>query len=160
MNDVVNKLLSAGDKFMSEMYLKQPGFTQSTCEPFTKNRERIQKSEETEDANYSYRNELGKASFQHDMACGDFKGLAGKTASDKVLRDKAFNIARNPKYDGYERGLASMGFFFHKKSSSLTDKSAGSGGVNNVIKQNEQLVEELQKSIIKKFLRKKSLFFI
>ena len=114
MKDMVNKFLLGGDKFMSEMYLKQPGFTYSTCEPFTKNKERIQKSEKTEDANYIYRNELGKASFQHDMACGGFKGLAGKTASDKILRDKAFNIARNPKHDGYERGLASMVFFFIK----------------------------------------------
>ena len=111
---MVNKFLLGGDKFMSEMYLKQPGFTYRTCEPFTKNKERIQKSEKTEDANYIYRNELGKASFQHDMACGGFKGLAGKTASDKILRDKAFNIARNPKHDGYERGLASMVFFFIK----------------------------------------------
>ena len=114
MKDMVNKFLLGGDKFMSEMYLKQPGFTYRTCEPFTKNKERIQKSEKTEDANYIYRNELGKASFQHDMACGGFKGLAGKTASDKILRDKAFNIARNPKHDGYERGLASMVFFFIK----------------------------------------------
>ena len=52
------------------------------------------------------------------MASGDFKGLARGTASDKVLRDKAFNIAKNPKYDGYQRGLASMVYkFFNKKTS-------------------------------------------
>ena len=78
------------------------------------------------------------------MAYGDFKDLAKRTASDKVLRDKAFNIAKNPKYDGYQRGLASMIYnFFNKKSKG--------GSVNNEIKQNEQLAEELHKPIIKKF---------
>ena len=82
------------------------------------------------------------------MAYGDSKDLARRTASDKVLRDKAFNIAKNPKYDGYQRGLASMVYkFFNKKSASLTDRSAKSGGVNNEIKQNEHLTEELHKPI-------------
>ena len=82
------------------------------------------------------------------MAYEDFKDLARRTASDKVLRDKAFNIAKNSKYDGYQRGLASMVYkFFNKKSASLTDRSAKSGGVNNEIKQNEHLTEELHKPI-------------
>ena len=55
--------------------------------------------------NYIYKNQLDKACFQHDMAYGDFKDLARRTASDKVLRDKAFNIAKNPKYDGYQGGF-------------------------------------------------------
>ena len=93
---------------MAEMHLKQPGFTYSACGLFTKNKERIQKIKETGDTSYIYKNELDKACFQHDMAYGDFKDLARRTASDKVLRDKAFNIAKNPKYDGYQRGLASM----------------------------------------------------
>ena len=60
--------------------------------------------------------ELGKACFQHDMAYGDFKDLKRKTACDKILRDKAFNFAKNRKYDGYHRGLASMVYkFFDKK---------------------------------------------
>ena len=63
---------------------------------------------ETGDTNYIYKNELDKACFQHDMAYGDFKDLARRTASDKILRDKAFNIAKNPKYDVYQRGLASL----------------------------------------------------
>ena len=50
--------------------------------------------------------------FQHDMAYGNFKDIARRAASDKVLRDKAFNIAENPKYDGYQRGLASMVYNF------------------------------------------------
>ena len=93
------------------MHLKQPaaldklGFAYSACGPFTKNKERIQEFKETEDANYIYKNELDKACFQHDMAYGEFKDLAGRTASDKVLRKKAFNIAKNSKYDGYQYGL-------------------------------------------------------
>ena len=129
---------------MLEMHLKQPGFTYSASRPFTKNKERIQKFKETGDISYIYKNELDKACFQHDMAYGDFKDLARRTASDKVLRDKAFNIAKNPKYDGYQRGLAYMVYkFFDKKSALLTDKSSKDGSVNNEIKQNEQLVEEL-----------------
>ena len=100
MNEIVNKFLLAGDKFMPEMHLKQPGFT-CACGPLTKNKERIQKFKETGDTNYIYKNELDKACFQHDMAYGDFKDLAKRTASDKILRDKEFNIAKSPKTDGY-----------------------------------------------------------
>ena len=78
---------------MPEMHLKQPGFTYSACGPFTKNKERIQKFKETVDTNYICKNELDKACFQHDMTYKDFKDLEKRTASDKVLRDKAFNIA-------------------------------------------------------------------
>ena len=102
MNEIVNKFLLAGDKFMPEMHLKQPGFTQSVCGSFTKHKERIQKFKETGDTSYIYKNELDKACFQYDMAYGDFKYLARRTASDNVLRDKAFNIAKNPKYDRYQ----------------------------------------------------------
>ena len=107
-NEIVNKLLLVGDKFMPEMHLKQPRFTYSACGPFTKKKERIQKFKEAGDTNYIYKNELDQACFQHNMAYGDFKDLARKTASYKVLRDKSFNIAKNPKYDGYLRGIASM----------------------------------------------------
>ena len=69
---------------------------------------RIQKFTETEDSQYIYRNELDKACFQYQMAHGDFKGLIRRTISDNILRDKAFNIDKNPKYDGYQRGPASM----------------------------------------------------
>ena len=116
MNEILNKFLLASDKFMPEMHLKQPGLTYSACGPFTKNKGRIQKFKETGDTSYIYKNELDKACFQHDMAYGDFKDLARRTASDKVLRDKAFNIAKNPKYDGYQRGLASLVYkHFDKK---------------------------------------------
>ena len=93
---------------MPEMCLRQPQFTYSACGPFTKNKERVQKFKETGDSKYTYKNELDKACFQHDMGYGDFKDLARRTAADKVLRDKAFNIAKDPKYNGYQRGLASM----------------------------------------------------
>ena len=83
------------------MHLKHLGFTYSACGSITKNKERIQKFKETGDTSYIYKNELDKACFQHDMAYGDLKDLKRRTASGKVLRDKAFNIAKNPKYDGY-----------------------------------------------------------
>ena len=117
MNDKINKFLLAGDKLMPEMHLKQSGFTYSACGPFTKNKRRIQRFLETENTNYIYRNELDKVCFQHDMAYGDFKDLKRRTQSDKVLKDKAFKIASNPKYDEYQRGLASMVYkVFDKKS--------------------------------------------
>ena len=100
MNEIVNKFLLGGDKFIPEMHLKQPGFTYSARGPFTKIEERIQKIKETGDTKHVYRNELDKACFQLDMVYGDFKDLTRRTASDKVLRDEALDIAKNPKYDG------------------------------------------------------------
>ena len=98
------------------MHLRQPGFIYSACGPFIKNKERIQKFKETGDSQYIYQNELDKACFQHDMAYGDFKDVTRRTASDKILRDKAFDIAKNRKYDRYQRGLALMVYkFFIKK---------------------------------------------
>ena len=117
MNEIINKFLLPGDKFMPEMHLKQPGFTYIACGPFTKNKHRIQKFMRTGDTNYIYKNELARACFQHDMAYGKYKDLEKRTKSDKVLKDKAFAIANNPKYDGYQRGLTSMVYkFFDKKS--------------------------------------------
>ena len=78
------KILLTGDKFMPEMHLKQTRITYSACGLF----------KETGDSRNIYRNELDKACFQHGMAYGDFKNLAGRTVS-RVLRDKAFNIAEN-----------------------------------------------------------------
>ena len=73
MNDIINKFLLTGDKFIPEMHLKKSGFMYSACVSFTKNKERIQKFKETGDSRYIYKNELNKACFQHDMAYGDFK---------------------------------------------------------------------------------------
>ena len=108
MNAIVNKFLLARDKFMPEMHLKQPGFTYTDCGQLNKNKERITKVKKTGDSRYIYQNELDKACFQHDMAYGDFKDLNRRTAADKVLRDKAFNIPKSPKYDGYQLGLVSI----------------------------------------------------
>ena len=93
---------------------------------------------------YIYKNELDKTCFQCDMAYVDFKDLARRTASDNVLRDKAFNIAKNPKYNGYQRGLASMVY-------KLFDKNSTGSGVNIPLEFNEQLAKELHKPIIRKF---------
>ena len=87
------------------------------CGTFTKNKERIQKFKGTGGTSYIYKNELDKVWFQRDMAHGDFKDLARRTTSDKVLIDKTFNIAKNPKYDGYQRRIAPMVYKrFDKKS--------------------------------------------
>ena len=82
MNDIINKFLLPGDKFRPETHLRQPGFTYSAGGPFTKNKERIQKFEQTGDSRYIYRNELDKASFQHDIAYGAFKDLTKRASAD------------------------------------------------------------------------------
>ena len=90
------------------------------------------------------------------MGYGDFKDLKRRTASDKLLGDKAFNFAKNPKYDGHQRGLASMVYkFLNKRSASLTDKSASGGGDNIPLEFNEKLAEQLHKPIIRKFKKRK-----
>ena len=146
MNEIINKFSLVGDKFMPEMHLRQPGFTYSACGPFTKNKERIEKFMQTVNTDFIYKNELDKACFQHDMAYGKSKDLVKRTQSDKVLRDKAYKIASDPKYDGYQRGLASMVYKFFDK------KSSGSGITNG---SNYQLANELHKPIIKKFKKRK-----
>ena len=123
----------AGDQFMPEMHLRQPGFTYSACGPFTKHKERIQKFNQTGDSRYIYKNELDKACFQHDMTYGDFKDLAKRTAANKIKKNKAFNIAKNPKYDGYQRGLASMVYKFvdEKTASSRVTTLANKPGIKS-----------------------------
>ena len=152
MNNIINKFLLAGDKFMPEMHLRQLQFTYSACGPFTKHKQRIQKFKETGDTNYIYKNELDKACLGHDAAYSDGKDLTKRTVADKILRNRAFNIAKDQKYDGYQRGLASMVYKIFDK------KSKGSGGKHVNIKhtpQNQQLAEELHKPIIRKFEKRK-----
>ena len=91
---------------------------------------------------FIYRNELDKVCFQHDMAYGKSKDLIKRTQSDKVLKDKAFKIASDPKYDGYQRGLASIVYKFF-------DKKSKESGIAN--EPNCQLANELHKPIIRKF---------
>ena len=146
MNNVINNFLLAGDKFMREMHLRQPRFVYSACGPFTRHKERIKEFKRTGDTRYIYRNELDKACFQHDSVYADHKDLINRTEADKVLRDKAYDIASNPKYDGYQRGLASMVYkFFDKKSMGsriARDKSS-------------ILADELHKPIIRNFNKRK-----
>ena len=117
MNKIVHRFFLTDNKFIHEMHLKQPRLTYSACGPSTKNKERIQKFKETGDTKRLYKNELDKACFEHDMGYGDLKYLSKRIVSDNVLRDEAFNIAKNPKYDRYQRGLPSRVYkFFDKKS--------------------------------------------
>ena len=92
--EIFTKLSLTGDKVMPEMHLKQPGFTYSACGTLSKSKERIQKFKELGDSRYISQIELDTVWFQHDMGYGDSKDLAKITTSDKVLGDKAFNIAK------------------------------------------------------------------
>ena len=130
------------------MNLRQTPFVYSACGPFTRHKERIKKFKQTGDTRYIYRNELDKACFQYDSAYANHKDLINRTKSDKVLRDKAYNIASNPEYDGYQRGVASMVYKFFDK------KSMGSG-INTAKLSSSILADELHKPVIKKFEKRK-----
>ena len=147
MGHVINKFLLLGDKFMPEIHLRQPQFTYSACGPVTKHEQRIQKFKETGDTNYIYMNELDKACFNHDAAYSDGKDLTKRTIADKSLKNRAFDIAKDPKYEGYQRGLASMVYKF------FDSKVSGSG--EKLMPENKQLANELHKPIIKKFEKRK-----
>ena len=151
MNNLINKFLLAGDKFMPEMRLRQPQFVYSASGPFTRHKERIKEFKRTDDTHYIYRNELDKACFQHDSAYADHKDLINRAEADKVLRDKAYDIASNPKYDGYQKGLASMVYKFFDK------KSTGSGfkKLKNTARNSSILADECNKPIIRKFNKRK-----
>ena len=151
MNHIVKKILLVDDKFMPKTNLKQPGLTYSACSSFPKNKERIEKFMATDNTYFIYRNKLDKACFQHDMAYGKSKDLADRTKSDNVLREKAFKIASDPKYDYYLRGLAWMVYKFFDK------KSSGSGVATT--EPNYQLANEIHRQIIGKF-KKKNLFIV
>ena len=129
MNEIVNKFLLAGDKFMPEMHLKQRGFTYSACGPFTKNKGGIQKFTQTGNTDCIYKNDLDKACFQHDMAYGKYKDLNKRTQSDKVLRNK------------YQRWIS-------KRTSFKKSKGSGIKSMPNQQLANElinQLLENLKK---------------
>ena len=165
MNKVINKFLLAHDKFMPERHLRQPQFVYSACGPFTRRKERIKEFKRTGDTRYIYRNELDKACFKHDSAYANHKDLINRTEADKVLKDKAYNIASNPEYDGYQRGLASIAYkFFDKKStagptakpSSLERIGSGFKKLKNTTKSSFSiLADELHKPIINKFNKRK-----
>ena len=130
---------------MSELRLRWSGFICSAWKTFTKYCERIQKFKVTGDLSYIYKSKLDKACFAHYAAYANSKDLVKRTVSCKVLKNSTYEIALNPKYHGYQKGLVSMLYkFFHKKIIS--------GGRVTV---NEVLAEELNKSVIKK---KKKIF--
>ena len=108
MNEIVNKFLLVRDKFMPGMLLKELSFTYSACGLFWKNEERIEKCMPTGNINVTYKNKYDKACFQHYIAHGKSKDFVKRTQSDKVLKNKIFKIASDPKYDGYQRGLGSV----------------------------------------------------
>ena len=108
----------------------------------------FKKIKQAGDKRYIYRNELDKACFQHDSAYADHKDLINRTKSDKVLKDKAYNIASNPEYDGYQRGLANMVYKFF-------DKTSMGSGIKTTEPSSLILANELHKPVIKKFNKRK-----
>ena len=163
MNEIANRFLLAGDKFLPEMHLKEPttfgksGFSYSACGPFTKNKGRIKKKLKKQEIHDIFiKNKLDKACFQHDMAYGDFKDLIRRTASDEILHDKALSIAENSKYDGYQSRLVSMFYnFLDKESSGGAATLANKSAVRNKNVSNKELAEQLRKPIIRKFEKRK-----
>ena len=106
-DSIINNFLLAGDKFMTKLHLFHPIVKKySGCGPFIKHTQRVQDFLNTGKLTYIYKNDLDKACFQHDMAYNKFKDLEKRTQSDIVLKNKARKIASNPKYNGYERGIA------------------------------------------------------
>ena len=115
-NSIISRFLLADDKLMPELHLADP-ILYNACGPFTKHTKKIQDFLNTGKLRYIYKNDLDKACFQHDMTYNKYKDLERRTQSDVVLKNKALKIASNPKYNGYERELASMiNKFFDKKS--------------------------------------------
>ena len=170
MNSIINKFLLAGDKFMPEMHLRQPTFVYSACGPFTRHKERIKEFKHTGDTRLIYRNELDKACFKHDAAYAKYKDVENRLISDQKLRNSAYDIASNPKYDSYQRGLASMVYkFFDSKVAPLDKKNmSGKGNAKPTAEpsalarsslertgNNKILAEELNKPVIKKFNKRK-----
>ena len=170
MNNIINKFLLAGDKFMPEMHLRQRQFVYSACGPFTRHKERIKEFKRTGDTRLLYRNELDKACFKQDAAYAKNKYLENRLISDQKLRNSAYDITSNPKYHGYQRGLASMVYkFFDSKVAPLDKKTmSGKGNVKSTaepsalarsslerMENNKILAEELHKPVIKKSNKRK-----
>ena len=93
----------AGNKFIPKLHLRQPGFTYIACGPFTKHFERIQKVRETVDLKHVYKNELDNTLFAHDVAYSNSNDLAKRTVPDRILKSRAYKIARNLTYDGNQK---------------------------------------------------------
>ena len=164
-NNIINKFLLAGDKFMPEIHLRQPQFVYSVCGRFTRHKERIKEFKRTGDTRLLYRNELDKACFKHDAAYAKYKDVENRLISDQKLKNSAYDIASNPKFDGYQRGLVSMVYkCFDSKVAPLDKKTmSGKGNANHTTKHsslermenNKILAKELHKPVIKKFYKRK-----
>ena len=146
---------------MPEMHLRQPRFVYSACGPFTRHKERVREFKRTGDTRLLYRNELDKACFKHDAGYAKCKDVESRLISDHKLRNSAYDIASNPKYDGYQRGLASMVYnFFDSKVAPLDKKTmSGKGNAKHSslerMGNNKILAEELHKPVIKKLNKRK-----
>ena len=155
MNNIINNFLLAGDKFMPEMHLRQPRFVYSTCGPFARHKERIKVFKRTGDTCLLYRNELDKACFRHDAAYAKYKDVENRLISDQKLRNSSFDIARNPKYDGYQRGFDSGKGNAKPTAKPMAEPSALARSSLERTGNNKILAEELHKPVIKKINKRK-----
>ena len=146
-NKIINKFSLTGDNDIPEFHLKLPVFPYSACGPFRNHRERTRPFRETGTLKHLYRNEFHNACFAHDARYSDSKGLAKRAISDKILKDKADEIARNCNYDRYQKHCQvwPIVFFF------FFDQKTRSG-----VSINQKLAEELHRAAIKKFKRRKN----
>ena len=152
MNEIINKFLLVGDKFMPEMHLRQPTFVYSACEPFTRHKERIKEFKRTGNVNLLYKNALDKACFKHDAAYGKYKDVENRLIADDKSKNSVYDIAINPEYDGYQRGLASMVYKFFNSKVAPRNKTISGKGTKEVSK---IFAEELHKPVIRKFNKRK-----
>ena len=144
MDEIINKFLLVGDKFMPEMHLRQPRFVYSACGPFTRHKEIIKELKRTGNINLFYRNTLDKASFKHDVAYAKYKDVENRLIADDKLKNSAYDIASNPEYDGYQRGLASIVYKFFNSKVAPRNKTISGKGMKKV---NTILTEELHKPV-------------
>ena len=147
-NDIINKCLLIGDKFMPELHLWDPKVKKySACGPFTNHEERIDQFMKDNRLSHLYKSQLDKVCFQHDAAYNKYKDLKNRKQSDVALKNKAYKIATDPKIDGFQRGLAAMVYnFFNERLKEVLSRS----GIKN-----QQLASELHKPIVKNFKRRK-----
>ena len=152
MNEIINKFLLVGDKFMPEMHLRQPRFVYSACGPFTRHNERIKEFKCTGNINLLYKNALDKACFKHDAAYPKYKDVEKRLIADDKLKNSAYDIARNPEYDGYQRGLASMVYKFFNSKVAPRNKTISGKGTKEV---NKILAEECINLLLENLIKEK-----
>ena len=146
---------------MPEMHLRQHQFVHSACGPFTRHKERIKEFKRIDDTRLLYRNELDKACFKYDAAYAKYKHVENRLIPDQKLRNSGYDIASNPKYDGYQRGLGSMVYKFFDSKVAPIDKKTMSGKGNakhsslESTENNKILAEELHEPVIKKSNKRK-----